>query len=481
MWLNIAVATLLDGITSKRVARPEALLKSLVSTKLPGLGEAAAYVAHHAGEPVSAVATLETLNSAVFELRMRHTSAREVERRLAAGHATKAGLAERAQKSTAPWGEAWAGEGPEKALLQSLASPQSDDPLEQFYFTAHMSHAVLAARATGRVIVYVVPGFRNQAGVAIRVNPDDEGNGLTSSVLLPELQTPVLESRLDALRTAFSEDVPDVQETLDWTGATVWEPVLTAWPDLLSRPVAVIPVTHAALLPLYTATDRGEPACTRLNLTLAPSARSLHFATLKVPVQAPPPDVLAAADPWFGPDRLRGTVREVEAIAGIHKCGPVIVDRQTGAPEPGTDFFADNLRKATIAHLACHGKLDDNGPALLLGGILPLDRLLGGDDNMLPGRPLIVLSACEVGGFSADVPPGEQYGFPAGLLAIGARSVVGPLWPVPDSRLTARLMADFHQRLASAPSYAALPQAIAGARARGLPPLVWGSLTHFGV
>lgn len=480
MWLNIATETLLDGIAGKRLAKPEAVLNSLISSRLQNIGEAAAYVAHHAGNLLTAVATLETQTSLLFELRMRHTSARTVERRMAANHVSESELAGHVQRELEPWGQDWTGEA-EKALLEQLALSVRDDPLEQFFFTSLMSHAVRAARGTGRVVVYVVPGFGTKDGVAIRVNPDDEGDGLTAGTWLPGLQTPVLTARIAALRESFGEAAPELQETLDWTGAVVWEPILTAWPDLLSRPLAVIPVTHSALLPLYTATVRGAPACTRLDLSLAPSARALHFASLKVPAQALPTVPLVAADPWYGADYLRGTEKETAAIAEIYRCDPVVISREGNIPEPSAGVVAEHFRKATVVHLACHGQLDDDGPSLLLGGKLPLDRLLGGDENLLPGRPLVVLSACEVGGFSSQTPPAEQYGFPAGLLAIGARSVVGSLWPVPDSRLTARVMTDFHRRLASAPSHAALPAAIAAARDQGIPPLVWGSLTHFGI
>lgn len=45
---------------------------------------------------------------------------------------------------------------------------------------------------------------------------------------------------------------------------------------------------------------------------------------------------------------------------------------------------------------------------------------------------------------------------------------VGHLWPVSDSGPAITVMTDFHRRLASAPSHAALPSAIAAARDRGI-------------
>ena len=67
-----------------------------------------------------------------------------------------------------------------------------------------------------------------------------------------------------------------------------------------------------------------------------------------------------------------------------------------------------------MAHLSCHGTLDGTDLTLLLGGIVSLERLLAVDDNMLPGRPVVVLSACDVGGIAGENISAEQYGFPAG-------------------------------------------------------------------
>jgi len=159
---------------------------------------------------------------------------------------------------------------------------------------------------------------------------------------------------------------------------------------------------------------------------------------------------------------------------------PVLYSTDETAASSPNPSAAQRLRTATVAHLSCHGMLDGTDLTLLLGGLVSLEHLLAVGDNMLPGRPVVVLSACDVGGIAGENISAEQYGFPAGLLAIGARSVIGALWPVPDAPSTIRVMESFHRHLAARPSHAALPAAIAQARDAHISPLFWGSLVHFG-
>jgi CHAT domain-containing protein len=107
---------------------------------------------------------------------------------------------------------------------------------------------------------------------------------------------------------------------------------------------------------------------------------------------------------------------------------------------------------------------------------MQLNQIIGvGRDGgrELAGHPLVVLSACDLGGFLSMGMPTEQSGFPGGFMAISARAIVGSLWPVPDSRPTKRLMLDFHRRLVGSPSNAALSATIAEARRDRIPAVIW--------
>ncbi|MFF7265099.1 CHAT domain-containing protein [Streptomyces sp. NPDC008159] len=99
--------------------------------------------------------------------------------------------------------------------------------------------------------------------------------------------------------------------------------------------------------------------------------------------------------------------------------------------------------------------------SLLLGQPIKLGTLMRED---LARGSTIILSACHLAGIGTAL-SGEQLGFPAAMLALGASSVIAALWPVPDSTHTVRMMADLHEKLrdpAVSPSIA-LGQAVARA------------------
>ena len=393
---------------------------------------------------------------------------------------------------------------PDKPLFSPPAASDRGDALERFFLTGPDSHCVRAAHFSGRALVYVVPGHGINPGVAIRVSPGDSKANSVESIWLPKLGSSELNLELKKVRDAFRQPsarkrLDEVREVLDWTGANVWGPILTEWQDLQAGPLAVVPVGTAGLLPIYSATVHESPACTLWNITVTPSARALHFSAIQErPALA---DAFVAADPWYGDDSIPYASKEAARIAAIYNTSPVIYGpaMRTGEwpDEPrklrtlrgsasrsttgiGHDIAA-RLRTASIIHLACHGKVEDDGPYLFLGGqAIPLSQLVDAEESRLSEHPLVVLSACELGGFGANDFSTEQFGFPAGLIAMGARSVVGALWPVPDEP-TAEFMEDFHRHLQRFPSNEALPLAIADAQHRQISALTWGSFVHFGV
>jgi hypothetical protein len=512
------------GFLAVRIA-----LWKLLFIEVPGIAEASAYAAHRAGLPFKALMPLESLTGIFFDQRRLLSVARHVEGSWATRPDAGADLRKAASRQVEASAAALQGETPatarqqgEEAIMAALSLPGLPDPVEQYLITAANWHAVRAARLTGRTVLYVVPGYGIHEGVAIRVNQDRSGRHLVESVLLPGLTAAAVQSRAEAARAAFRQqgsDSPDGDARtlrqftlgfLDWSGATVWEPVLAAWPDLESGRVAAIPIGRAALLPLYTAMVGGDPACTRMDLTIAPSARVLHYAAIQ-----PAADLrsrpLVAADRWGSPGDpgyLPKADCEARAIAAIYGTTPILCDtdtakilgrhhpvrtlvgRQASSLTPKSAEIATRMREATVMHLCCHGVVNEGkiDLALLLGGImLPAHflesgkRSQHGERRELRGHPLVVLSACELGGFLSTGMVDEQYGLAAAFMAIGARAVVGSLWTVPDSTTTIRLMEDFHRRLTDLPPSAALSATIAQARRNQTPPAFWGGLTHYGI
>lgn len=486
-----------------------------------GIPEAIAYAAHRSGHPLSALGVIEVLTNISFEMRMAAVIFHHIEQGEAAGtfdYAQVREYADRLEQIAGTWQTAASGvTGPdairatqESWLAQEMALPPRNDPLEQFFVTTPRAHALRVAASTGRTLIYLLTGPGDEGGTAIRIAPGGESGVRADGISLPALQTPEVTARLARIEGAFTDTSGnltvrqqlELAGMLDWTGASVWHPLLDAWPDLLAAPLAIIPIGNAALLPLYTARLGGDLACAQADLTIAPSAKSLHFAAALPAVEVPGP-VVVAADPWHGDNQLPHVAEEAEAVADIHGVKSLVFGAQTSAHGTSAGMRAfrgtmpakrsgasqelkDLLREASLVHLACHGHIQGLSPALLIGnGVVHLHELAGGDDaditSTLRGRPLIILSACQVGGFTTGEIPGEQFGFPAGLMAMGARSIIAPLWPVPDSDDTIAFMRDLHQRLQHMPSAAALPQAVQAAQHQGLPLAVWNSFAHFGL
>jgi CHAT domain-containing protein len=119
-----------------------------------------------------------------------------------------------------------------------------------------------------------------------------------------------------------------------------------------------------------------------------------------------------------------------------------LLDHSGGTP--GTVLAA--LKGKTHWHFSTHGIFDfeearrsalamKDGAPLSVGSLLEADGL---------GRPrLVVLSACETGLHDIDRTPEEFIGLAGAFMTLGARAVLGTLWPV-DDRAAALLTAKFY-------------------------------------
>ncbi|MFF2699863.1 CHAT domain-containing protein [Streptomyces cyaneofuscatus] len=401
-----------------------------------------------------------------------------------------------------------------------------EDPAEQqsLVNSPFAVASVRAAASSGRTLVYIAPGLEGAA--ALRVNPPGSGRDMYETLELPDLSAVTVRTEVLRIREAYAEVQRGsigqktleraVHAVLDRVSAAFWTPLLANWPDLRDSRTALVPLGESALLPLYTSPVDGTPACGSLDLTVVPSGRALLLAA-SWPQPAAGADVFVAADPWFGQGEIPRTVPEAREIAGIYGVGPLVFREPspTGAngrriedhassdghaplrtlptdslPERGVRRLDDDhgqaatevvrrLSEASVIHLACHGDLRSDRPlasSLLLGGRMMLSDLL--ERDLVPGTT-VVLSACELGSITGELPD-EQLGFPAALLAMGARSVIGALWPVPDEDATVSLMAETHRALPASSATLALGKAIRRAHADGVSATVWASFTHVG-
>lgn len=191
--------------------------------------------------------------------------------------------------------------------------------------------------------------------------------------------------------------------------------------------------------------------------TIAPSA------ALWLGGGGPVPGALAADGPArvalvAGPD-LPGAEAEVRHLHRLYPGAEVLA----GAGATTGNVLAA-LERADLVHVAAHGHFRADSPQfsslLLADGPLTVYDIEG--VQRVPRT--VVLSACD--GAVVDVRTGDELlGAAAALLGIGVRSVVAPVFSVPDDATTPFMVA-FHDRLAAG---AGPPAALASACARAGP------------
>ena len=194
------------------------------------------------------------------------------------------------------------------------------------------------------------------------------------------------------------------------------------------RPLVIVPTgsLHAmpwAMLPQL----RGRP------VVVAPSAAT--WSALQAPRAASRSKVVLVAGP-----RLRHATVEVAAVSGLYSRPATLTGSQATVAA-----VMQALDGATVAHLACHGHFRSDSP--LFSSLELADGPLNAYELQRLRRPprLIVLSACDLA--TSDTRPGDELlGFAAALIAIGTRTIIASVVPVPDAGAK-RLMTSLHGHL----------------------------------
>jgi CHAT domain-containing protein len=160
--------------------------------------------------------------------------------------------------------------------------------------------------------------------------------------------------------------------------------------------------------------------------------------------------------------RLRHARTEVRNLRVVYPAATVLVGAAASAAA-----VLEALDGAWLAHVACHGRFRSDSP--LFSSLELADGPLTALDLERLRRPpqVLVLSACDLA-LSTQHPGDELLGVSALLLAMGTRTLVASVVPVPD-RSTRRVMRAFHRKLA-----AGAPPATALARAQADPTAVAG-------
>lgn len=152
-----------------------------------------------------------------------------------------------------------------------------------------------------------------------------------------------------------------------------------------------------------------------------------------------------------GPD-LPGAIAEVSILEAVHAVAGRSV-RALLPPQSTADAVTDQLARASLVHLSCHGFLRTDNPTFsalqLADGPLTVQELSG--TQRLARR--IVLAACRSGD-QATYAGNEVLGFVSALLSRGTAGVVAATVPVPDGE-SVPLMQGLHERLVAGRTLAA--------------------------
>jgi tetratricopeptide (TPR) repeat protein len=210
--------------------------------------------------------------------------------------------------------------------------------------------------------------------------------------------------------------------------------------DIGDRSLVVVPTSILHALPWSLL-----PSCGGRPVTVAPSATIWHAATTATP--ATRGGAVGRRIFVAGPG-LEHAEEEVRALAASYTDAELLV----GA-DATCEAVCASLEGAELAHLATHGRFRADNP--LFSSIELSDgQLTVYDLERLRQAPnTLILSSCDSG--TSEVRPGDELmGLAAAVLAVGTRSLVASVFPVPDEA-TRTLMLSFHAELRSGATPAA--------------------------
>lgn len=194
-------------------------------------------------------------------------------------------------------------------------------------------------------------------------------------------------------------------------------------------PLVVVPTG-----PLHAMPWAALPSCSGRPVSLAPSAALWLRASASARPAPGGRRVLVA-----GPG-LEHAAAEVAALARRDRHAQLLTGRRARV-----EAVTAALDGAALAHIAAHGRFRADNP-LFTSLELADGPLTVFDLERLVRPPLdVVLSACD-SGLPAVHPGDELIGLAAALLAMGTRSLVASVIPVPDDA-TVALMVSLHRRL----------------------------------
>jgi hypothetical protein len=175
-----------------------------------------------------------------------------------------------------------------------------------------------------------------------------------------------------------------------------------------------------------------------------------------------------------GPD-LRGAVEEVRAVAAGYRGARTLLP-----PHSTVDATVDLIKRADLAHLACHGQFRSDSPLFsaleLSDGQLTLYEMLS--RGVAPHR--VVLASCNSGSHRSYA-GNEMLGFVGAMMSNGSAGVAAAEMPIPDGAC-AGSMTVLHERISRGDSLASAVWHARAALAAGGPEeyVAWCVLAAYG-
>ena len=384
-------------------------------------------------------------------------------------------------------------------ILEAVEKAQRVSPQMRLAFAgAAGCTSPLAARESGRDLVYLVAGSRG--GAAVRYFGGTDYRRRPEVLQLPNaglLQIREVAQKLDLVGQAAAEDLVArsalIDQAREAVGHAIAGPILERWPG--RQKLTIVPIGEIQEVPFSTATVGGQRLNAMIDITIAPNAALVLLAS---GARVEPAERVARvlADPANGEIALPWVVEEAYQVAAVYGQQPdLVVDygaptpdiptavRMAGTSTPSLNLTSEHvlsqIEDARIVHLACHGFVPKEMglPGLLLHGILTFDAL---EHHRFADGSTVVLSACSVGRSISEAPY-AQLGFPAMLLSTGASVVIASSQPLIDCQQTVEFMVALHRHLRDGMTAVdALDRAIAVLERKGIPSAIWGSFEVHG-
>ena len=421
--------------------------------------------------------------------------------------------------------------------LDQTAQPDDlvkDQPQDKFLLASEMNNVVARIRQQDGFKDFLLPplepsklqSYGAYGPVVMLFAQASTGCALVTSkdsvftMPLREYTTEACEKRFELLRQAL--DLVDycqdqagaadlLYQVLTWLWESAAKPVLDRLgfvgsrdpPDGLPR-LWWITCDWVNRLPIHAAGDHLRRLRTNEPCTVMDRVISSYSATLKGLMYSrtrmqellkqsntttePPTALLAAMEETIDRPKLEDAIREVKCVQPILE--PQFHIRSFTDPPPTRKDIVTNLRKCTIAHLACHGEADPSDPLrskILLQDWGPKPLRVGFIMRMdMENCQLAYLSACETAVNKDEKLAEEGLHISGAFQMAGVPNTVATWWEINDQEAVA-VAEGFYGRLKDeggridvGRAAGALRGALMEMRDAGVSPLVWGSYVHFG-